>query len=56
VGKHYSFIKRRKCIFYAVKKIIFEKNDIIKLYKVTKIKGYEKINVHTVHLYTLHCK
>ena len=38
---------------HLVKKIVLEKSHVIKLYKVTKIKGYKET---TVHLYTLHCE
>jgi hypothetical protein len=39
--------------FHIVKKNILEKSHVIKLYKVTKIKGCEEIIVHP---HTLHCK
>ena len=38
---------------FVVKKIVFEKNHVIKLYKVEKIKGYEKTGIHP---HILHCE
>jgi hypothetical protein len=38
---------------HIVKKIVFEKSHIIKLYKVTKIKWHGKTIVHP---HTFHCE
>jgi hypothetical protein len=57
-GRFFFFFVIELHFFYSffshiVKKIVLKKSHIIKLYKVTKIKGCVET---TVHPYTLHCE